>query len=231
MDTRAEFTSLVAAHHRLMAKYGRGGRWNANTSGHRVSNEQEGFIGEQVIADGAPWIQPSLTTQRLATHRAVDVLKTTCCPRCNLRIGTKPFEVMSLPESYTGSDCGDKMPSPGLRSNGTTGGSGSIYLQLASIEYARLLAALNIGNRTLSSLIPDTLAAVQPYTTTYTGAVFQGGQFLTVLFARGLCGANVIFSNKEKAVGERRRCPADDRSEENASGVDRRTASKICRCY
>ena len=157
MDTSGEFASLVDAHRRLMVKYGHRGHWDANTNWKEAANAQRALPVEPRFADGQPWIASSLTAPPVSTHSS-DGVGTRCCPRCHFWIGSKPPQTNDFVDSGVGKR-GPILPAP------TSSGPGinnMISLQLASMEYARLLATLNVGNASVPYML-DASQAVHPY--------------------------------------------------------------------
>ncbi len=148
MDSSAEFASLVATHRRLMEKYEQNRCGPPNDTTSRQTNQPSNSTSEPAMrrVDGTPWIDMAhASTPRKLPYLTSEALEPRCCPRCHYSMEPKTVDVLSTPFPKTIPEP-NKAMAPSFSTDGVVGINHMIQLQLASMEYARLLSALRTGS-------------------------------------------------------------------------------------
>lgn len=142
MDSTHEFRSLVDAHRRLARKYSSRQNWIHNPVVPRMDDGQDHFQHPSFVNESS-WRDNAYPLLVPGGYPALKNREVHCCPRCNCVSETTPRE--SLPARRESIDrqqmqFNEMGPDNGLSVHHL------LYLQEASMEYARLLNALNAGN-------------------------------------------------------------------------------------
>ena len=148
MDSSVEFASLVAKHRRLMEKYEQNRCTPPNDTSSRQTNPPSNSTSEPAMrrVDGTPWIDMAhASTPRKLPYLTSEALEPRCCPRCHYSMEPKSVDVLSTPFPKTIPEP-NKAMAPSFATDGVVGINHMIQLQLASMEYARLLSALRTGS-------------------------------------------------------------------------------------